>query len=75
VEFQVKEGPLLLFGGRSALEEKEGGATQQYYERNGDTSTLPLSVAPVVTVPGFRDGSVKPIPAPNWSQLIQQLEA
>ena len=32
-------------------------------------------MAPVVTVPGFGDGSVKPIPAPNWSQIIQHLEA
>lgn len=75
VEFQVEEGPQLLFGGRSTLEEKEGGATQQYFERNGDMTTLPLLVAPVVTVPGFGDGSVKPNPAPNWSELIQQLEA
>ena len=75
VDFQVEEWPQLLFGGRSTLEEKEGGATQQYFERNGDMTTLPLLVAPVVTVPGFGDGSIKPTPAPNWSQLIQQLEA
>jgi hypothetical protein len=28
----------------------------------------------VVTVPGFGDGFVKLIPAPNWSQIIQHLE-
>jgi hypothetical protein len=58
------------------LKDQKGGATQQHFERNGNiNTTFPLLVAPVVTVPGFGDGSVKPIPAPNWSQIIQHLEA
>jgi hypothetical protein len=66
----------VLFGGGTILGEKAEGATQHYFERNGNCSTFVL-VAPmaVATVPGFGDGIIKPTPAPNWSKITQQFEA
>jgi hypothetical protein len=66
----------VFFGGQTTLEEKAGGATQQYFERNDNfTTPVPLLVAPVVSVPGFGDGTIMPTPAPNWNNITQQLEA
>jgi hypothetical protein len=67
---------LLTLGPNKEETGKVGGATQQYFERNGNfTTPVPLLVAPVVLVPGFGDGTIMPTPAPNWSNITQQLEA